>query len=171
MNNGKKFESDFKASVPKNVFYYRFKDGTASWDKGDNTRFQAFNICDCMMFDKMTGLWLCELKSHAGKSLPFSCIRDNQLKEMLQASEYQFVHPIFIINFRDVEKTFAIDAIKVARFIESGERKSIPIDWLEENGDLVRCRKLRVNYRYDISEFLDFKYYQFVYSKNNIILN
>ena len=171
MNNGKKFEESFKASVPKNVFYYRFKDGTASWDKGEATRFQAFNICDCMMFDKMTGLLLCELKSHAGKSIPFSCIRDNQLKEMLQASEYQFVHPIFIINFRDVEKTFAIDVIKVARFIESGERKSIPIDWLEENGDVIRQRKLQVNYRYDISEYLDFKYYQFVYSKNNVILN
>ena len=171
MNNGKKFEESFKASVPKNVFYYRFKDGTASWDKGEATRFQAFNICDCMMFDKITRLWLCELKSHAGKSLPFSCIRDNQLKEMLQASEYQFVHPIFIINFRDVEKTFAIDVIKVARFIESGERKSIPIDWLEENGDVIRQRKLQVNYRYDISEYLDFKYYQFVYSKNNVILN
>ena len=44
-NEGKKFEEDFKKSVPKNLFYYRFIDGTSAWD-GGNARFQAKNICD-----------------------------------------------------------------------------------------------------------------------------
>ena len=43
MNSGKRFENNFKNSVPENVFYYRFRDGTSSWSKEENslTRFQA----------------------------------------------------------------------------------------------------------------------------------
>ena len=65
MSSGKKFETNFKNSVPDNIFYYRFRDGTSSWGNKacegcpknkQLTRFQSKNICDCEMFD---GDYLC----------------------------------------------------------------------------------------------------------------
>ena len=34
MNEGKKFEQDFRNSMPEDVFYYRLRDGTAAWSGG-----------------------------------------------------------------------------------------------------------------------------------------
>lgn len=155
MNAGKQFETDFRKSVPEGVFFYRFRDGTASWGGGENTRFQQSNICDCMMFNGI--LYLLELKSHKGKSLPFSAIRQNQITELSKASTYPKIIAGFIVNFRDVEKTFFVLAPKVEYFITHEERKSIPIAWFEENGVIIPQKKLRVNYRYELDRLLDSK--------------
>ena len=88
MNSGKKFEENFKKSVPENVFYYRFRDGTSSWDKSSKMRFQAKNICDCMLHDGEY-LYLLELKNHKGKSLPLSAIRQNQVDDLLLAAKHR----------------------------------------------------------------------------------
>ena len=82
-NPGKVFEEDIKKSVPKEYWIYRFKDGTANFSgsKNENVRFQAHNICDFMIMTK-ENLILLELKSHKGSSIPFSCIRKNQIEEM-----------------------------------------------------------------------------------------
>lgn len=68
-NQGKIFEQDFRSSLPldnPNLFFYRFKDGTANWgDRNNpNVRFQQKNVCDCMIFYKGY-LFLIELKRHA----------------------------------------------------------------------------------------------------------
>jgi len=149
-NNGKKFENNFKKSVPADIFYYRFKDGTASWGKSDNVRFQASNICDCMLF-KGGILVLAELKNHKGKSLPFTAIRDNQLKEMVAASEYKDVYPMLIVNFEDVERCYAVSILDILHFIENSDgKKSIPIVYFEVNGFEIPCAKKKVNFTYDL---------------------
>ena len=109
MNEGKRFEANFQSSIPHSVWCYRFKDGTASWGGGDNTRFQAFNICDFMVVDE-DYCYLFELKSVSGSSIPFGNIRDTQLKEMGEACEYPFLYPAFIFNFRKTETTYCIRA-------------------------------------------------------------
>ena len=152
LNTGKQFEQDFKKSVPEDVFFYRFRDGTAAWDSGENTRFQQSNMCDCMIFDGV--LYLLELKSHKGKSLPFKKIRKNQVEELSKANTYSKVVAGFIVNFRDVDKTYFATAPKVEYFMTHEERKSIPIAWFEENGTLITQRRLKVHYRYGIDEFL-----------------
>jgi recombination protein U len=149
MNNGKRFEQNFKKSVPKNVFYYRFKDGTGAWDKGE-TRFQCSNICDCMLFDGKW-LYLVELKNHKGKSLPFTAIRENQIKEMLSAIEYNCVAPILIVNFEEIEECYAIGIEQLNNFMASAERKSIPALWFVENGIQIPARKKKINTEYDLS--------------------
>ena len=80
MTSGKRFEKNVKDSIPEEYFYYRFKDGTSSWGGNDQVRFQARNICDSMLYNGYN-LYLLELKSHKGKSLPLSCIRENQEKD------------------------------------------------------------------------------------------
>lgn len=153
MNAGKQFEKDFKDSVPENVFYYRFRDGTASWGDQENTRFQQSNICDCMMFNDRF-LYLLELKSHVGKSLPFSAIRQNQVTELSKALTYRGIIAGFVVNFRDIGRTFFTEANKVEYFMTHEERKSIPLAWFTENGAEITGRKLKVHYRWNVQEFL-----------------
>jgi len=150
MNAGKRFEQDFKKSVPKNVYYYRFKDGTASWGNQENTRFQATNLCDCLLYNSGQ-LYLLELKSYKSKSLPFSAIRKNQIDGLLEASQFR-INAGFVIKLNG--ETYYIDVESVDTFIKNSDRKSIPLKWLEENGIYIPREKLRVNYRYDIGVML-----------------
>ena len=94
MNSGKLFERQFRKSCSKvdGLFYYRFKDSPSSWMNGENTgiRFTNDNICDAMLYKKPT-LYLLELKAHGGSSLPFSCIRKNQIDGLHDASSYNGV--------------------------------------------------------------------------------
>ena len=154
-NSGKEFEKDIKESVPKEYFYYRFKDGTANIGnvKNDAVRFQAHNICDCeIMTDEY--LFLLELKTHQGSSIAFNCIRDNQLKEMSNIN-HKRIKPYFILNFRDKERTFAIEAKKLKEYIETAERKSIPFDWCRENSIEIEAEKKRTRYKYNLEKFFE----------------
>ena len=154
INSGKRFEQQWKDSIPPNVFFYRFRDGTSAWGGSqENTRFQQSNMADCMIYDGYK-LYLLELKSHKGKSLPLSAIRENQVTELFKASTYQNIISGFIINFADVGQTFFIQAVDVLDFIQCGERKSIPIDWCDMFGYQIFGQLKKVNYKWDIESFI-----------------
>lgn len=154
-NPGKAFEEDLKKSVPEDCFVYRFKDGTANFNgaKNENVRFQAKNICDFMIMT-IENLILMELKSHAGVSIPFDCIRNNQIEEMTKI-DHPKIKTYFILNFRDLEKTFAIGAKELKEYMEKSPRKSIPYIWCKENGIEIIGTKKKVRYRYDLKKFFD----------------
>lgn len=154
-NKGKMFEEDFKKSVPEWAWCYRFKDGTANFNgsKNENVRFQAHNICDFQVMAYRT-LFLFELKSHEGASIPFSCIRANQLEEM-SAIYHPDIKAYFVFNFRDIQNTYAVLAADVKEFIETTDRKSIPIKWCIENGIEIKSEKKKVRFRYFLEEFLE----------------
>lgn len=149
MNQGKRFENNFKNSIPKGVFCYRLKDGTASWGDKDSTRFQCSNVCDFILADGEYVV-LAELKNHKGKSLPLSCIRENQLKELLKADEFVFIRPLIIVNFEDLDECYALSVEWVNDFIELGQRKSISVSDMREYGVEVGCTKKKVNTVYDL---------------------
>ena len=148
MNSGKRFENNFKKSIPDNVYYYRFRDGTSSWAKGENTRFQQTNACDCMLFFNGK-LFMLELKTHKGKSIPFSCIRDNQLEQLAEAESYG-INAGFVVDFQDTGDCYYVSASLLKNYIEIAERKSVPIEWFALNGCHIPSRQLRVNRRYDL---------------------
>ena len=150
-NNGKKFEENFKKSVPDSFFFYRFRDGTASWNMGnnENVRFQQSNIADCMIFNGHT-LYICELKNHKGKSIPLSCIRNNQKKMMLEASKYSGIACYLIVFFEDIERCFALNILDFEVFIHNSDRKSIPLSYFEKFGHEIPVIHLKTNYRYDL---------------------
>ena len=152
MNAGKIFEQEIKASVPDNTFFYRFKDSTASWGS-EKTRFAIHNICDCMLFDGQL-LYLLELKSHKGKSIPFSCIRQTQLDELSKAAMFDNVATGFMFNFRDVGRTFYVNADIVRIFVLASERKSISIEVCVENGVEIKGTKKRTRYSWNIEQFI-----------------
>lgn len=152
-NEGKKFEDDFKKSVPKDAWYYRLRDGTSTFYGGnDSLRFQATNLCDCEIY--YDGLYLLELKSHLGKSLPHNQFKIKHLEELAEATQYGVVAGA-VINMREVEQTYYLPVDKVLDHINTSGRKSIPLDFMQENGYPVKCQKKKVRYRYDIQGMLD----------------
>lgn len=157
-SQGKKFEDNFKKSIDmedKSLFFYRFKDGTASWSQTDATRFQAHNIADCLIFYK-NKLIICELKSHKGKSIPLKCIRPTQLEEMLEASKKDNVHSLLFIFFYELDLCYALKIEDVNKIIEKAGSKSISLKYCQEKGFKIKSEKLRTNSRFFIKDFLDF---------------
>ena len=148
MNEGKKFEQDFINSVPETWFKYRLNDSGGSWQGGDKARFTPSNICDFIVYNSK--LWLLELKSHKGKSIPFSCIRPKQVEGLLEAYK-RGTKAGYIINFRDIEETYYISSFYVSHAIETYDRKSISLGYIKQYGILIPQEKKRTRYSYDLS--------------------
>lgn len=153
-NEGKKFEEDFKKSIPSWCWCNRYKDGTANIGnvKNEKVRFQAHNVCDFEVFAE-NKLFLLELKSYNGVSIPLSGIRKTQLEEMLKASNYKNIEPYFMLNFRPLQKVYAVKVENVQDFIKKAERKSIPVKWCIENGIEIEVIKKKVRFRYELDNF------------------
>lgn len=160
-NLGKIFEQNFRKSIPVNdkIYYYRLKDSASSYYGGNaNLRFSQNNIADAFMFyvgQFVASLLILEYKSHKGKSLPLSCIRDNQLKEMLEARNKIGVLPMLVVFFSDIERCFSLDIRYVEKFINENDRKSIPVDFFENYGTEIEVTKLKTNYRYNVEKWLN----------------
>lgn len=152
-NTGKRFEESFRKSVGGELFFYRFRDGTSSWGGGEATRFQQTNMCDCEIFDGER-LYLLELKSVTGKSLPFVNIKDHQLNELVEASCYKNIVAGFVIEFSSIDRCFYLSARDMAYYMNNSGRKSIPLSYLESKGLEIEVEKLRVNIRLNIEKFI-----------------
>ncbi|NEZ47822.1 hypothetical protein FDF74_11580 [Clostridium niameyense] len=151
-NQGKRFEEDFKSSMPDYCWAYRLRDSAGTWQGGENTRFTPSNICDFIVLANKN-MYLLELKTIEGTSLPFSCIRENQVKELSKIDKSN-IKPVFVINFRKRERTYMVAAKKVKEFIDKAERKSIPIAWCKENGIEIEGIKKRTRFRYKLDGVL-----------------
>ena len=148
-NPGKVFEDSFRKSCPDDMLILRMNDG-GGWSNSTTTRFTSSNICDFLLF---TGyrLFMLELKSLSGKSLPLQNIRENQIKGLLLCGTKPNVKAGFIINFRDINETYYLPACEVEIFQTQNARKSIPLDYVREFGVLVPQKLIKVKYRYDFS--------------------
>ena len=151
MNEGKYFEKDFIGSVPDTWFKYRLNDSGGAWQGGDKARFTPSNICDFIVYNGK--MWMLELKSHKGMSIPFTCIRPKQVQGLLAAYRKN-VNAGYIFNFRDVKETFYVKADMMDSFIMLETRKSIPLQFCRDYGTLIPQVKKRVRYGY-ILEFME----------------
>lgn len=157
VNSGKMFEKDFENSCPKGVFIERVRDllymrGSSS-DK------------DYIVY-KYPKLFLFELKSHKGKSIPIKEVYKNgklksygviSVKQLEGLNQYRGREDIkagFIFNFREYYSTYFISVDKVYDFVKNGERASIPIEWCDTYGVRIPQTKKRVRWNYDF-RFLD----------------
>lgn len=145
-NVGKIFEKEFKDSVPDDCYLERYKDDTSGF-------YGVSNPGDFRLY-KYPVLLILELKSHKGKSLPLSKIRENQLRGMLKAVTYYGVYGGYLINFRDLEETYFLSAGYVLHFFQCGERKSIPVTYCRDYGIRIPQKKKRTLYTYDLREWL-----------------
>ena len=143
---GKIFEEEIKASFPPDFYVERYKDDTAGF-KG------VANPADFRLY-KYPYTFLLELKTHKGKSIPIEKIRPNQIQGMYKAVQHIGIYGGFIINYRELEETYYIAVRDLVDFINSTERKSIPVEWCRENGTRIDQKKKRVRYTYDLSKWL-----------------
>lgn len=176
---GKKFEEDFKNSIPQDVLFIRLKDA-GGWSNGDNTRFTIRNECDGIVF-KSPLIYLTELKSHKGKSIPIKdVVRESEQKAKIEKGKKTRIEILceyhrkpnviagVAFNFRDTEETYFVFVDKVQQFIDKGERASFPLVWIKENGIRIQQRKKVTRYRYDINTFFSEVESKIVYMKARI---
>ena len=154
MNTGKKFEEDIKNSIDSTAFLYRLRDSGGSWQGGNKSRFTPSNICDFILF-KSPKMYLLELKSHKGKSIPYTAIK--QLDKLLEVSNRKLenLKTLFLLNFADLEETYVIEVESVASIRDSKSRKSLSIEDVREYGYKVEQVKKKVRYRYKLLECLE----------------
>ncbi|NRD76616.1 Holliday junction resolvase RecU [Bacillus sp. BRMEA1] len=147
-NAGKQFERDFYASVPADLFFYRLKDDSLGY-------LNVKNPCDFILY-KYPTIYLFELKSHKGKSIPFSALQPFQVESLYQYSKVDGVKAGFVFNFRDVNETYFVDAVTVYQFYHVGERKSFFLEWAKENWVFIPQKLKRTRYQYDLYNLLNY---------------
>ena len=164
-NVGKKFEDNFRDSVSKDIFFYRFRDSSGTFYGGNNNlRFTPTNIADNLIFYNGC-LFLNELKTHKGKSIPIDCIlgnkkkngkhtKEKQIVDMYEANKHENIYCNIIVFFSDVERCFSLDIENFVFFMQDNDRKSVPIEFFETLGEEMDVTKKKTNYHYDINKWL-----------------
>jgi len=112
------------------------------------------NPCDFILY-KYPYIYLLELKSHKGKSIPFSAIQPNQVEPLYKYSKIDGVMSGFVFNFRDMNETYFVDAVSVYQFYNDGERKSFSLGWAREKGILIPQELKRTRFKYDLGRLLN----------------
>lgn len=164
-NVGKRFEENWKASIPSDVFYYRLKDQAQSFGGCSNLRFSSKNPCDCFLFSSPY-MYALELKSVGTSSISFERTKEekgvihyHQIKGLREFVGYKNMIAGFLFNFRkknNMETTYFQHINDFDRMIASMDKKSFnEKDLAKFNPIIVNSRKLKVNYRYHVSELLE----------------
>ena len=153
-STGKRFEENWKKSIPEDVFYYRLRDSNNTWANGNKTRFATSNICDCLIFDGET-LFTLELKSTKSKSLPYNNIKEHQIKDLLWCSEFANVISGFVIEFDSINECYFVEIADFMAYKSKSNRKSLPIDYCRENGLKIDIMNLKINRRFNVEKFLN----------------
>lgn len=113
---------------------------------------RGYKVIDCIYRDKAS-LDFCgvikggksiyiEAKSCQSKtSFPFSLIKDHQFTIAYDLLKYTDL-VYFLIEMREINKVFLVNAKNIKDFRENKTRQSLPLDWLEENGALIDIKEL-----------------------------
>ncbi len=147
-NLGKKFEDVVKESFLKclNVSIDRLRDAPKKMKNVDNPS-------DFIVYKYPHEIYV-ECKSHKGNTLPFACIREEQIKGMSEKSQIDGVLAGVILWFIDHDLTVWIPIQEVVDWQRRGA-KSINIKDLDHLQHIViQGKKKRVYFDYDIEDFL-----------------
>lgn len=166
MNPGKRFENNFRDSVPNEVLYHRLKDSAQSFGGTNKLRFSSKNPCDCFLFCSPL-LFALEMKSVASSSISFERAKNEKTKKMVHFHQIKGLRDFnrynnmvagFIFNFRhgDGNETCYFQHISdFDRMIGDINKKSFnEKDLLRYNPLIIKNEKKNVNYRYDVSKFI-----------------
>lgn len=171
-NVGKRFEQQFKLSVPDYCLLVRIPDPPQSFVQSKSTRFSVKNPFDFIMFDSIRKVLYCiELKTTKYKSISYEdieldtsqnkMIHKHQILGLLKSSDYQNVKSGFLINFRDeddgIERTYFQDINDFITMSKKINKKSFNELDLIVDGNAIKIdgKKKRVNYIWDIDKFLN----------------
>ncbi len=170
-NIGKKFESIIKSNAPSYLKVTRIPDPPQSFVQRSDTRFSKKNPYDFEVFDSVHRINYCwELKTVAQKYLTYHTskkdeedgksanIQWHQIEGLTKASEYENVIAGFLLNFRlnnGEQLLYFLNIKDFNRFRNNTNKKSINImDIVLCGGIKINGEKLKVNYRWNLDEFL-----------------
>lgn len=169
-NTGKRFESDFKASVPDKCLLIRLNDPPQSFG-GGSARFSIKNPCDYLAFDSKRRIFVpLELKTTKYKSIsyedvnlgnqPSRMIHKHQIEGLTGFAKYEHCHPGFIFNFRDenncCERCYFQHINDFNDMTNNIDKKSCnEIDILRYGAIKIEGYKKRTRYSWDINKLLE----------------
>ena len=173
-NTGKVFESTIKSNAPSYLKVTRIPDPPQSFTQREDTRFSKKNPYDFECFDSIHRINYClELKSVGQKYLTYhTCEEDekkkksanikwHQIEGLTKASEYDNVIAGFLLNFRLDRREQLLYFLNIKdfnKFRKSTTKKSLNImDTVLYGGIKINGEKLKVNYRWNLDEFLEFQ--------------
>ncbi|MGL5962669.1 MAG: Holliday junction resolvase RecU [Cetobacterium sp.] len=148
-NVGKLFEEDFIKSVPSYMFRYRFRDLPYHLTKGAKYEVNNNPADFLIVYDK---LFILELKSCAGTSLPCSNVRGNQIEGLKKYSELYNTVSGFVINYRRYDETYFLEVCDYLRITST--KASIGIQDARVFGVLITQQLKRTRFSYDIESFI-----------------
>lgn len=165
-NTGKRFEADFKKSVPSYALLYRISDSAQAFGGSSNLRFSSKNPFDYLIWNsKRYILYALELKTVAGKAISFERSKEesgeihwHQVEGLNKWNRYDGIICGFIIEFRKIEKTVFIDISDFNKLINTITKKSFNFDDLDNhkiNYVIIGQEKVRTHYKYKVDEFLN----------------
>lgn len=171
-NVGKRFEEDFKNSIPSYCFVHRLKDSAQSYNNSASTAFAWDNECDFFVLDTKTHfLYAIECKTTKYKSMSVQLNKDDnpgmvkyhQIDSLTKMSEYDRLLPGFFFNFRHFEgKKNAFESLYWQNIDDfnlmmnkNGKKSFNELDLLMNNAVKISGDKKRSRYRWDIKEFFE----------------
>lgn len=169
INEGKRFEEDFKNSAPDYLWIHRLRDSAQSFNKNKDTNFAWDNECDFFAFDDNARILYClELKSTKYKSISYQMdendnssrmIKWHQIESLTKFSKFKNIKSGLILNFRDekndMQRTYFMDIRDFNKVKDSNDKHSInEIDIVLNGGVKISGSKKRVRYRWELDSFL-----------------
>lgn len=153
MNSGKLFEQQFKKSVPEDVYCIRLKDAATFGNYSNNTQDAMF---DFICFDG-SKLYCLELKTtkHTSVSVALSkddkaMLRYKQIQALQKSLTYPNVVSGIIVDFQN-GGCFFISINDLMDIINQTGKKSFNEKDIKGVAIEISKKKMRVNYKYDLS--------------------
>lgn len=172
MNVGKRFEDDFKKSIPDYALCIRLRDEPQAFKK--TARFSHKQPFDFIVFDGKRGIFCAfELKTTKGTSFSFdnifheknedkesNLIHRHQIMGLGKIKKYNNVKSGFLLNYRNekemTQETFYIDIKDFVNMCSTLEKKSCnKEDIIRFGGILVEGIKKKTRYSWNIDKLLD----------------
>lgn len=150
-NKGKVFEDKVKEALLKlpNVDVTRLRDAPKKQKNVDNPS-------DFIVYKYPHEIYL-ECKSHLGNSLPFRCIRSQQMVQMIKKTYIEGVRAGIIVWFIDKDVTAWIPVQELFPYWFSQDKKSLSVQDIEKLQGVIyiQGKKKRVYYDYDFEPFFN----------------
>lgn len=166
---GKNFEESIAKSCPQYMLVKKIASPASSWSGGKKSSFTSSNECDFIMHNDNTGVFYgLELKSTKLPSMTFwreDFAKDHPgthfiigKRQILGLQKWASTHKGvfgFILNFRQKNNaTYFVPINTFVTYTSCMKKKCINIDDVKEMGGIeIKCRKLKVNYRYEMEDF------------------
>jgi penicillin-binding protein-related factor A (putative recombinase) len=152
-NPGKRFEEDFKNSIPAGVYFYRLKDA-GGWAASSELRFTPRNDFDSILYAKPL-LFCLELKSVAEGRWAYNSLRENQRAGLLRASDCGAEAGV-LLNFRSAERTFFVHIVDLIAEQKQSGKKSLNVADAERIGVELTQARARTRMRYAVLDFIEY---------------